>query len=120
MALNLIAEAWRIATGPEEMALPFASPFVFIDNRGNERQCTGLLPHVGSPMGTLIGTHYDPDHDSFIAATRGLDYLAVTLPASFEIYNQDRFVKALKDWGWYGPEHLMPAFFAEPGEQGPQ
>ena len=120
MSSNPIADAWRIATSPDEMGLAYASPFHFIDNRGQERECTALIPHLGAPMGTLIGTRFDRDHDSFIASVRGLGYYAVILNASFEKYDQTRFVAAVKDWGWYGPPKMLPSFFEDPpdGQQG--
>ncbi len=114
MIENPIADAWRIATSADEMAIPFVAPFEFTDNKGNRRQCTALIPHLGSPMGTLISTKYDPDSENFIAAVRGLGYYPVILGEAFEKYDQTRFVKAVLDWGWYGPESLLPTFFEEP------
>jgi len=119
METNPIAEAWRIATSPDEMGLAYASPFYFIDNRGLERRCTALIPHIGSPMGTLISTRYDPDPEGFIAAVRGLGYYAVTLHNDrFARYDREQFVRAIKDWGWYGPDALLPTFFDEGAQEG--
>ena len=118
MSFNPIAYAWRTATSNDEMALAYAAPFHFIDNRGQERECTCLIPHLGSPMGTLISTRYDPDYQSFIASVRGLGYYAVTqYTDAFETYDRARFLKAVLDWGWYGPEGLLPTFFEDDPNQ---
>ena len=109
---NPYADAFREAV--RQMELPFASPFYFTDNQGEERQCTGLLPHVGSPRGTMIGTRFDPGHKTFWAATRGLDYNVVTLDnAKYEQFDAEIFVNLFKAWGWYGPEKMMPSFFVD-------
>jgi hypothetical protein len=112
MIENPVADAWRAAVA--EMGLPFAAPFRFTDNRGKERQCTGLLPHIGSPMGTLMSTKYDPECENFIECVRGLGYYPVILNSPvYETYNPDKFVGFLKDWGWYGSTDSIPAFFVE-------
>jgi hypothetical protein len=47
-----LAYAWMAAA--HDLRFEFISPFEFAGNDGNSYTCSGLIPSVGTPKGTLI------------------------------------------------------------------
>jgi hypothetical protein len=104
-----LVEAWKNAA--HDLSIEFKTPFIL---REGEREvcCAGLLPHFGSPKGTVLASRNDPDDALDLADTLG--YYAPGLnPDYYETYDRARFVAALLDWGWHGPPEARPAWLRD-------
>lgn len=98
-------KAWTQAAA--ELGFRFEAPLVL---RGApECSCCGWLPDFGGPRGTAILSREDPPaaHDAVVRLGYYLSYLN---PRYYESYDAACFQETLRDWGWYGPESMRPAW----------
>lgn len=109
MTGNRMTSAWMEAA--TDLKIEFRAPFCMRTSDGHEVWCSGLLPHFGSPIGTIIASQEDPDEALDVADALGY-YAPGLSPDRYESYERTTFVEALSDWGWYGPAELRPKWLA--------
>jgi hypothetical protein len=108
--LENASNAW-VKAGAElgfELTAPFA-----IELDGESVICVAFLPHFGGPNGMIVAV-LDPQSSidqRIIQYSRknGLFYSFVGL--NYGNYERSRFVEALEDWGYYGPQDKCPVWF---------
>lgn len=107
---NPMAQAWIDASN--DLGIVVVHPFKFRTNNGNEATTQGVfLPDFGSPDGTLLLCRFDSDEIGELA--EDLDYFQSGLsPFHYEPYQQEVFIEALNDWGWFGSQDRVPTWFA--------
>ncbi|MEW6746582.1 MAG: hypothetical protein AB1486_27905 [Planctomycetota bacterium] len=119
---SAMARAWRKAAA--DLSVDFISPFTVKGHDGREFTCCGLLPHFGSPKGTVIVSRFDfSDEDEEDAAEEAIErggyYSSGLNPYYYEKYDRSLFVSTLREWGWFGPKSQRPKWLDEPtGERG--
>ena len=106
--MNAMAQAWK--EGATALGFVFISPFSFTDSDGRSYTATGYLPHFGGERGTLILSRFDDDAVDEAGERMGY-YGSGLAPHFYEQYNRERIIETLSDWGWWGPEDQVPAWF---------
>jgi hypothetical protein len=107
-------EAWN--TAGRELGIEVVAPFHFsVDGRKHE--CVAWVAHLGHENGiVLVGTS-PPDFAidrTLVADARhaGYQWSALDL-RSYAVFNRARFIDALIDWGYVGPEGRRPPWLDE-------
>ena len=108
--LENASEAWVKAA--EELGFVLTAPFS-IEVDGGSVMRIAFLPHFGGPKGMIIAA-LDPQSsiDQRIvqfSRQNGLFYSFVSL--NYGNYERPKFIEALEDWGYYGPQDKCPAWF---------
>jgi hypothetical protein len=106
-----IANAWSMAAS--DLGLDIVSPFVLVEQE-KQYEFIALIKDFGSPQGTLICLPEEWDDSGFaIVAEHNGFYCSGLYAQSYSRYDRQHFVETLKDWGWFGDELNMPAWYRD-------
>jgi hypothetical protein len=103
-----VCSAWRQASA--DLGVQFSAPFVVTTARDLSHSYLGLVHHFGRPRGTLICMTSSECPPLPIDSTT--EYYLSLLSESYAVYERELFIETLNDWGWCGPAHQRPAWFA--------
>lgn len=72
------------------------------------------LPHFGGPKGMVVGLAEPPqfqisDLHQQAAAEQGL-FCSFINPRIYCSFDEERFVRTLSDWGFFGPQNRLPGW----------
>lgn len=104
-----LANTWHEAS--EKLGFVFESPHILtIDNE--RHSLIGFLPHFGSVNGMVLDTWipgFAANTRSLLEAARRAGVFCSCISAeTYDRYHEQTFIKALNDWGYFGPENLRP------------
>jgi hypothetical protein len=103
-----MARSWLDAR--DDLGIRVIHPFRFRALSGEEVETVGVyLPDFGSPDGMLLLCRFDSDRVHELADETPFCSSGLSLNF-YEPYNRERFMKALSDWGWYGPAEEKPTW----------
>jgi hypothetical protein len=70
-------------------------------DEGIEQPCIALIAEFGSPNGMVIFDRSQWSNDAGHAAEQAVGAFS-TLGPEFAEYQRDRYIDALRHWGWFG------------------
>ena len=107
IAVSRSARAWRSAA--EDLDIRFESPFA-MELNGTPYWCAGWLRDFGGAKGAIIACPLTVDEIFDVAEELGF-YASRLNPYYYEVYDRERFVETLNDWGWFGAPAAAPTWF---------
>jgi len=107
--------AWRIAA--DALSIRVEVPYLLKTSDGEELLCAAQLPDFGGPKGMVFSlldhlTHLGGKVGS-AAKSRGL-YYSIINPAIYDHYDEEIFIEALTDWGFFGSKDDWPIWLPRP------
>jgi len=104
-----VYDAWRVAA--DALSIRIQVPYLLKTPDGEEVLCAAYLPDFGGPRGMVFGLW---DHLAHLgdkvgtaAKSQGL-YFSRINPEVYDYYDEEVFVEALTDWGFFGSEDDRP------------
>jgi len=108
--MNSFAKAWFEAA--EDLNIRVIHPFSFKTQNDVEAETVGVfLPDFGSIYGTLLTCRFDSD-EVMDLADETIYFCSALNPHSYEPYDRKLYVETLNDWGWFGLQKDIPAWFS--------
>ena len=108
-----VVSAWKVAG--TALDIEVVAPFTFTVS-GRTHECSAFLPHFGREGGIVVAVTSPPDFviDTILAKdakARGFDCSFVNVEL-YRDFDRTRFVSALVEWGFTGPEDKRPSWWA--------
>jgi hypothetical protein len=115
--IERVQDAWTIAS--KKLGFDFTAPFQ-IEDQGKKVPYHGFVRNFGGKNGTLFFASERFDEDlsaaSVLARKKGY-YFSCINAAIYRSYDEEVFVEALTDWGWFGKPESCPAWFKKEPNQ---
>ena len=98
--------AWKEAS--QDLKINIKSPF-FLETDNGKIEYPMLIEKFGRKNGTIILNINDMDR--FAKPEQYGFYRSALNPVSYGIYNREKFIDTLEDWGYFGDENERPNWF---------
>lgn len=104
-------KAWKTAS--KDLGIEFIHPYIFKGIDGEEYEAVGLLPDFGNGKGVILTDRKTSDDVFFMANLMNDFHITLLIPRYYEVYDRERFIQTLSDWGWIGTESQKPDWLIE-------
>jgi hypothetical protein len=109
-------DAWKEAG--RFLSIEIIVPYRFMDGP-LKADCIAFLPHFGGPHGMLVQAMFPPtfERDAMLGhlALRAGYYISFINGASYSVFDPDKYIETLVDWGYFGPAVMRPKWLPDPG-----
>jgi hypothetical protein len=101
-----LIKSWRIAA--QDLNIRIQSPFTLTVGK-NKIIATLLVENFGSKKGTIV---LSIDYEGDFNEPKKLGYYCSALnPEGYSIYNREKFIDTLNDWGFFGEKKETPDWY---------
>jgi|GEM_PF-1659421 len=110
--LERVSRAWMTAS--VELDIRVVAPYR-LDAPSGSAECVAFLPDFGGPSGMVIGAIMAPRFQTdkrimHLCNEVGVYCSFINVDAYFD-YRKERFIDALRDWGYFGNAEKQPNWF---------